>query len=348
MRDCYFYKIYNVASIANLSLQIQYLHSACDDPELQFPLELVGALPDWPESNTTVACLGSQGMTECIQDVPGTIGYISAGFGQQAEGITEVRLPANSNASAATNNSSVVFRTSAESSISGAVQRSVLPNSPDDDFSNVTFVDQPGADTWPIVNVVFLYVRKDLSLIEDPQEQALLIAFLRALYISEYIERCADLYGFTLLLEEPEIVKFAQDAIDLVEQSLDANATTLFEFEVSETIPIDGAGEYVFSSRRREVADLERAELTEQVNTLMMQVTNLTEQLVQTAKEVEEIRKLIRNQEDDENSTAFNTSARNLVEEPTASVPAATPTSAGTLLQGRVSAIVALLLAAFA
>jgi len=219
-----------------------------------------------------VGCYGSGGMTECIEDVPGTIGYIDAGHGI-SNGLAEVRLH-NRDAPAG----STVFRNSVESSIEEAITTRDFPTSLTGDFSAVSFLDQPGATTWPIVQMTYLYVRTDLSFIEDPQEQALLVAFLRALYMPQYIERCAELYGFTLILNNTEVKQFAEDAIDLVEESVHSNATK-FGFETSETRPIEGASEYVFSAKRREIADIERADLMEQLAALNEEIARTSAEL---------------------------------------------------------------------
>ena len=65
---------------------LQYLRAACDT---EWPQELVGSKIDWDED--TKVCEGSGGMTTCIRDTPGTIGYIDAGHGH-AEGLIEIEL----------------------------------------------------------------------------------------------------------------------------------------------------------------------------------------------------------------------------------------------------------------
>ena len=64
----------------------QYLHATC--PE-EWPESLVGKTVDWPTD--TEPCEGSGGMTNCIRDTPGTIGYIDSGHGH-SEGLTEIEL----------------------------------------------------------------------------------------------------------------------------------------------------------------------------------------------------------------------------------------------------------------
>jgi len=197
-------------------------------------------------------------MATCIEEVAGTIGYLEVGHGIST-GLDEVRLH---NRDAAIG--SPQFRNSQESSIEAAITTDAFPTSPDEDFSGVSFIDRGGADTWPIVLMSYIYVRKDLSFIADPQEQAMVVAFLRALYMPDYIQRCADEYGFTLFLDNAEVKLFAETAIDMVEASVNSTATK-FVFETEDTQAISGAAEYVFSQKRREIADVERAELKEQI-----------------------------------------------------------------------------------
>jgi len=251
------------------------LHKACDDESLQLPAELVGALPEWPESpadnpDLMVPCYGSGGMATCIDEVPGTIGYLEVGHGIST-GLDEVRLH-NRDAAIGTPQ----FRNSQESSVEAAITTDAFPTSPDEDFSSVSFIDRGGANTWPIVLMSYVYVRKDLSFIADPQEQALLVAFLRALYMPDYIQRCADEYGFVLFLDNAEVTQFAEAAITMVEASIDYTNATKFTFETEDTQAITGAAEFVFSQKRREIADVERDELKEQLASLLAQIEELT------------------------------------------------------------------------
>lgn len=254
----------------------QYLHKACDDENLQLPAELVGALPEWPESpadnpELMVPCYGSGGMATCIDEVPGTIGYLEVGHGIST-GLDEVRLH-NRDAAVGTTQ----FRNSQESNIEAAISMDAFPSSPDEDFSSVSFIDRGGADTWPIVLMTYIYVRKDLSsFISSPQEQALLVAFLRALYMPDYLQRCADEYGFILFLDNAEVKQFAEDAISMVEASIDYTNATKFVFETEDTMAITGAAEYVFSQKRREISDVERDDLQEELASLLAQIEELT------------------------------------------------------------------------
>jgi ABC-type phosphate transport system substrate-binding protein len=63
-----------------------YLNQVCPT---QWPANLVGKVITW--KTDTVGCEGSGGMTDCIRETPGTIGYIDSGHGH-AEGLQEIDL----------------------------------------------------------------------------------------------------------------------------------------------------------------------------------------------------------------------------------------------------------------
>lgn len=257
----------NIHSFRHLfSFLVQYINEACDssDPDgyaskYDFPDSLVKSSPSWDDHLASTAhmvtCEGSAGITSCIQQKEGTLGYIDAGHGVSA-GLQEVRLH-NKDAPAKT------FRNSQESSFQAAISLDKLPAEPDLDFSQVSFLNGGGVDTWPLMQVTYLYVRKNVTaFIEDPHEQALLIAWLEALYNDAYIGRCVKDYGFVALPDN--IKKYATDAIsNYVNSTMDATAER-FTFE-SSTAAVAGAGPLVFSVKRNSVDDLERYELQDQV-----------------------------------------------------------------------------------
>jgi ABC-type phosphate transport system substrate-binding protein len=53
-----------------------------------------------------------------------------------------------------------------------------------------------GQNTWPIVAMTYIYVKKDLTFISDPASQSLVKAFLEAVYSDEYITQCEEEFGF--------------------------------------------------------------------------------------------------------------------------------------------------------
>lgn len=213
----------------------EYLNKAC-------PLEWtqVGKVIDWPEG--TKGCDGSAAMTACIRDTPGTIGYIDSGHGHD-EGLTEIELE----------NASEVFLSSKSAGDAGiATAASSVPAS-DLDYGSVSLLNQPGANTWPIVTISYLYVRRDISYLE-PEAQGLLIAFLKSLYDADTIGMCS-VFGFVPV--NADVQNIAKAGISLLETS-NANAVP-WSFESSSTTDIgDGALDYVISGKRRSFAEYER------------------------------------------------------------------------------------------
>lgn len=219
----------------------KYLHLTCPD---QWPLSQVGKTLDTWDADTK-ACEGSGGMTECIRDTPGTIGYIDAGHGH-SEGLVEIELK----------NKDGKFLSSKEAGregIGAAAAEADLPARADMDFGDVELLNQPGPKTWPIVAMSYIYVRKDLSHIPDPADRALLLAFLQALYEPEFINPCGDLFGFTPV---PDKVKdLAFEGIAMLGQ--ESGPTFMFEYDTNKTV---GQLDYVISEKRRSYSEVERSD----------------------------------------------------------------------------------------
>ena len=108
----------------------QYLNQACSD---EWPDTLVGSTINW--KTDTVGCEGSAGMTECINTVPGTIGYIDAGHGH-AQGLQEVEL----------RNADGYYVSSKEANENGGIMDATntagLPDELDGSFANVNLLNQ--------------------------------------------------------------------------------------------------------------------------------------------------------------------------------------------------------------
>jgi hypothetical protein len=224
------------------------MNEQCDNDEQRLPIELVAVSPAWETNEQTRAdCSKSAGMAACIQNEIGVIGFLDAGHGQSA-GLKEVLLQAKG-----------VYAKSSLELIQSAVVMENLPPSPDADFGAVSFVTD-GRNGWPIVNLTYLYVRKNVpSYIADATEQALLIAFLRALYNDEYVSVCAKKYGF--VIPGPDMRSYAVAAID----ALASDGITEFFYE-GDDITIDAANRRnVFSTHRAEISDIEREELLDDV-----------------------------------------------------------------------------------
>jgi len=236
----------------------QYLHESC--PE-EWPEELVGKTIGWPTD--TLTCEGSAGMTDCIRDNEGTIGYIDSGHGHD-QGLIEIELE----------NADGTLLSSKEAAELGGIGSAALsvPDSPDKDFGGVDLLNKGGEYTWPIVAMSYIYVRKDLSHISS-DDQALLVAFLKSLYEPDYIEQCEDLFGF---IRAPDFLKtLAMTGIGMLNVTTDNE----FSFE-SSTLANEGQGDYVVSAKRRSYAEYERSGFVGDVSGLVAEAAALS-QLIQ-------------------------------------------------------------------
>ncbi len=108
----------------------KYLNQVC--PE-EWPAELVGKTIDWPDD--TIGCEGSGGMSSCIKNKAGTIGYIDMGHGH-AENLQEIELL----------NAAQKYISSKESAAAGgilaAAENADLPATLSGSFANVNLLNQ--------------------------------------------------------------------------------------------------------------------------------------------------------------------------------------------------------------
>ena len=126
---------------------------------------------------------------------------------------------------------------------------------------------QPGAYTWPVVAMTYIYVRKDLSYLPGPSAH-LLKAFLTALYMPEYNEVCAEAFGFVPVTGE------LKDKAEAAITGLTTSGGEDWYFELSTEVGI-GQGDYVFSVKRDSYSEIEQDMLVEQVAALMKEVAAL-------------------------------------------------------------------------
>jgi ABC-type phosphate transport system substrate-binding protein len=244
----------------------QYLSKSCDQ---YWPADKVGTTIDWPTD--TMECEGSGGVTECITSIPGAIGYLDAGHGIN-EGLQEIELE----------NKAGTVQTSERASELGGIAEaltqaeSILPDSALDDWSGVSLIDMEGENTWPIVLLSYIYVREDVTYMQNPEEQTLLKAFLKALYDDDYVGQCVLDHSFTL--PPPEIKEFARAAIDNMITNTGAPEWT---FE-SSTQRITGQGPYVISQKRRTHNEVERDDLKGAMEDLLQRTADLESLLQDT------------------------------------------------------------------
>eukprot|EP00567_Pseudictyota_dubia_P004827 CAMPEP_0197449192 /NCGR_PEP_ID=MMETSP1175-20131217/20314_1 /TAXON_ID=1003142 /ORGANISM="Triceratium dubium, Strain CCMP147" /LENGTH=503 /DNA_ID=CAMNT_0042981225 /DNA_START=37 /DNA_END=1548 /DNA_ORIENTATION=+ len=230
-------RVHGSSSTASVT---EYLNTGCSE---EWPTEMVGKTVDWHPD--TMECEGSGGMTACIRDNEGAIGYIDAGHGHE-EGLTEIELL----------NADGNYISSKRAAENGGIGDAAggTPGSADADFGEVKLLNRPGTYTWPIVAMSYIYVRKDLSFIEDPVERALLKAFLKYTLLDEEEIKSCSKFGFTPV---PDGVR--QVALNGLEM-LEVNSTVEWTVEI-DTIPGGGQGDYVISKKRRTYAEYDRSTL---------------------------------------------------------------------------------------
>jgi ABC-type phosphate transport system substrate-binding protein len=221
----------------------QFLHEKCP---AEWPLEWVDSMLGDKWHVSTKPCQGSAGMTDCVRQNAGAIGYLDSGHGWSEE-LAEVYVK----------NEDGVYLTSeysfSQGGITYAASSGVTPDRADADWSSVEFLNKSGPDTWPIVLMSYVYVRKDVNrFMDSKEERGLLKLFLEALYDDDekkYFEPCEKL-GFA---PPPKDVKtVAIKGIESITWDLDNNKN-MWTHEI-DTLPITGMGKYVISAKRRSLA----------------------------------------------------------------------------------------------
>ena len=107
----------------------QYLYESCVE---EWPKTKVGKVINWDK--TTMECQGSQGMTDCIRDNKGAIGYMDSGHGWK-EKLTEIELENNA--------STYLSSKQAEErdGIASAAANAKIPSSAEEFFGNVHLIN---------------------------------------------------------------------------------------------------------------------------------------------------------------------------------------------------------------
>jgi len=235
----------------------QYLHQVCPS---EWPEELVGKTIEWKQD--TIGCEGSGGMSSCIKDIPGTIGYIDMGHGH-AEGLPEIEL---------LNAAQKYISTKEAAELGGimaAAENADLPETLEGSFAAVNLLNQGGVNTWPITAMTYVYVKKDLTFIEDPASQSLIKAFLNALYSDEYITQCEKEFGFVRIGGE-----LRDKALKSIEEIVTSAAAPEWSFEI-DTEKYAGQRNYVISKKRQSYSEIEQDKLVEMINKLSLRIDAL-------------------------------------------------------------------------
>lgn len=255
----------------------KYLNQVCPQ---EWPEALVGKTIVWEKD--TIKCEGSGGMSDCIKETPGTIGYIDMGHGH-AEGLTEIELL----------NAAQKYISSKEAAEAGgimaAAENAALPETLEGSFADVNLLNQGGANTWPITAMSYIYVKKDLTFIEDPASQSLVKAFLTAVYSDEFITQCEEEFGF---------VRVGGELRDMALKSIEALVTDpnapewIFETDTNKRV---GQGDYVISQKRKSFSELEQDSLLDMIGALAAQIEELQGQNKKLVAAAPELKKTTTN-----------------------------------------------------
>ncbi|CAE7643960.1 pstS [Symbiodinium microadriaticum] len=119
-----------------------------------------GSTVTWPTSSGFTPVQGSQGMQQHISDTPYAIGYLDAGHGHQY-GFGEIALKNKAGRTRTSKESMALSPSGVQEAGTQGVNSGTFPSLPNVDWSAVNLYDMEGDNTWPIVLVSYLYVRKD-------------------------------------------------------------------------------------------------------------------------------------------------------------------------------------------
>jgi hypothetical protein len=217
----------------NSTFGTQFLNRRC--PSDWFSDMVGSTLSNWHPDTT--ASEGSGGMTECISEDNGSIGYLESGHGW-SEGLDEISLE---NADGNFITSRYAFD---NNGISSAASNTATPASAGDDWGSVDFIDKGGKNTYPIVLMSYVYVRREIYKHMAEKEQGLLRLFLESLYMDEYFGKCSPL-AFTPV---PESVK--ETAEQGIKEIIWSNPQNMWTFETS-TAAMVGSNDYTISVKRQ-------------------------------------------------------------------------------------------------
>jgi ABC-type phosphate transport system substrate-binding protein len=240
----------------------QYLNKVCPSEWPDGKVDKEAKNISWPENAVGNSDCDSSGkMADCISNTDGTIGYLDSGHGWESD-LNEIELQ----------NKDGVFLSSKTSfdkdGMSNAADVAIIAQGITDfkeDFSAVNLINLAGEDTWPIMVMSYIYVRKNMAnLFNDQRSEYLLKIFLQALYHEDYIGECATFHFSPV----PTSVKNkALVAIGEVAWADETSETKNYKFEVDIE---KGAGmeSHVLSKRRRAYGEYERGAIEDKLEDL--------------------------------------------------------------------------------
>lgn len=217
-----------------------------------------GSTITWPSG--TFEAQGSGGMSDYLAANEYAIGYIDAGHGHSLN-LEEVSLR-NAAGTDLTSKQANISRAAAE-----ALSAGIIPSDPTGDWSSVNFLNQNGADTWPICLMSYFYLPKDMTAMN--QTGPLLKAMVK--YI---LDTPALLSTFHFSPVPPTLYTYNVATLASVTTTSTAKD---FTFETSSTTQVGtGAGMYVISGKRRSYGEYERGLFSTSITTLEAANTALT------------------------------------------------------------------------
>ena len=128
--------------------------------------------------------------------------------------------------------------------------------------------------------MTYIYVKKDLTFIQDPASQSLLKAFLKAVYSDEYIVQCEEEFGFVRV--GGALRDQALAAIDALVTDFSAPTWT-FETDTEKRV---GQGDYVISQKRQSYSEIEQDKLLETIGKLTDRIEQLEAENEVLAEEI--------------------------------------------------------------
>lgn len=229
-----------------------------------------GSTVPWPSPSTFNSVEGSPGMTAHIAGTPYAIGYLDAGHGHQ-RGFGEVKLQ----------NEAGTWLTSAEAIAAGgsmanngvaaagaaAVAAGDIPTSSTQSWYGVNLYRKGGTDTWPIVLVSYMYLKKDWSSM-SPDKAGLLKAFV------EYVVGTGQdmLPEFSFNPIPSAMNRWSEIWTNVIQKP--AGGVTDFSFEESKEKWV-GQGERVISIKRNSYSMWKINELNLKVEDTLTRLTAL-------------------------------------------------------------------------
>mmetsp|Transcript_15540 Transcript_15540/g.29320 ORF Transcript_15540/g.29320 Transcript_15540/m.29320 type:complete len:910 (+) Transcript_15540:52-2781(+) len=226
-----------------------------------------GSTVTWPTTSGFTPVQGSQGMQQHISDTPYAIGYLDAGHGHQY-GFSEIALKNKAGRTRTSKESMALSPSGVQVAGTQGVESGAFPSLPTVDWSAVNLYDMEGENTWPIVLVSYLYVRKDQTK-TNAKTAAALQAFLKVILSDE--EGLAQQFLFTP--PSAAVKAVAQAGAD---QILYPAGMKSFAFETS-TAAYTGMADNVISVKRTAYDDYQRDLLFKEVDAMKSQLAQMAQ-----------------------------------------------------------------------